>query len=76
MLTSVGVPKRLSVARADKPRSFKIATLYLFSLVARGELDPNNDLDFVMEFVPSVGFDEYMDLKSFLKELFGQRMDR
>ena len=49
--------------------------MYLFGSAVRGELNPDSDLDFVVEFEPGAGFDEYMDLKFLLEELFGRRVD-
>lgn len=74
MLTPVEITKALG-SRTDELRGFKVAALYLFGSAARGELGPDSDLDFVVEFEPGAGFDEYMDLKFLLEELFGRRVD-
>ena len=74
MLTPVEITQALE-SRAGELRSFKVAALYLFGSAARGELGPDSDLDFVVGFEPGAGFDEYMDLKFFLEELFGRRVD-
>ncbi|WP_457637353.1 nucleotidyltransferase family protein [Oceanithermus sp.] len=74
MVTPVEIAKVLE-GRAEELRGFKVGALYLFGSCARGELGPDSDLDFVVEFEPGAGFDEYMDLKFFLEELFGQRVD-
>lgn len=59
----------------DRLRSFKVSALYLFGSAARGELGPDSDLNFVVEFEAGAGFDEYMDLKFFLEGLFGRKVD-
>jgi predicted nucleotidyltransferase len=48
----------------------------LFGSHARGEAREGSDLDFLVEFEPGLKtFDNYMDLKAFLEELFGSRVD-
>jgi len=74
MLAPVEIVKALEKC-ADKLRGFKVGVLYLFGSAARGELGSDSDLDFVVEFDPGAGFDEYMYLKFFLEELFGRRVD-
>jgi hypothetical protein len=51
-----------------------VRRLGLFGSCARGEATASSDLDFVVEFTEK-SFDAYMDLKSFLEELFGCRVD-
>jgi predicted nucleotidyltransferase len=48
--------------------------LGLFGPCARGEASAKSDLDFVVEFSQK-SFDAYMDLKNFLDELFGCKVD-
>jgi hypothetical protein len=48
--------------------------LGLFGSVARNEAGPASDLDFVVE-LDQKTFDRYMDLKLFLEQLFGCRVD-
>ncbi|MCX5727374.1 MAG: nucleotidyltransferase family protein [Nitrospirae bacterium] len=48
--------------------------LGLFGSCARGEATVESDLDFVVEFSDK-SFDAYMDLKSFLEDLFRSRVD-
>ena len=58
----------------DKIRSFGVKRLGLFGSCARGEATPSSDLDFVVE-LEKKSFDAYMDLKDFLEELFGCKVD-
>ena len=74
MQTAVEIPKVLA-GHADRLRDLKVRALYLFGSAARNELGPESDLDFVVEFVPGAGFDEYMDLKFLLEELFDRQVD-
>ena len=48
--------------------------LGLFGSTARGEAGPTSDLDFIVE-LDERTVDRYMDLKLFLEELFGCRVD-
>ena len=51
-----------------------VRRLGLFGSCAQGEGTANSDLDFVVEFTTK-SFDAYMDLKTFLEDLFGCRID-
>ncbi len=51
-----------------------VRRLGLFGSCARGEATAESDLDFVVEFSDK-SFDAYMDLKSFLEDLFRSRVD-
>jgi predicted nucleotidyltransferase len=58
----------------DKIRSFGVKRLGLFGSVARGEATEGSDLDFLVE-LEKKSFDAYMDLKDFLEEMFGCKVD-
>ncbi len=58
----------------DKVRGYGVRRLGLFGSCARGEATETIDLDFVVKFERK-SFDAYMDLKTFLEELFGCRVD-
>lgn len=53
---------------------FGARSLALFGSVARGEQRETSDLDFLVE-LKSNSFDAYMDLKFYLEELFGCKVD-
>jgi predicted nucleotidyltransferase len=55
-------------------RKLGVCRLGLFGSCARGEATAESDLDFVVEFSDK-SFDAYMDLKSFLEDLFRSRVD-
>ena len=60
----------------DSIRSFGARRLGLFGSQARGEATEVSDLDFLVEFEPGTKtFDNYMDLKAFLEDLFGRPVD-
>lgn len=58
----------------EKIRGFGVQSLGLFGSAVRGEATETSDLDFVVELERHT-FDAYMDLKEFLEELFGCKVD-
>jgi hypothetical protein len=54
---------------------FDLKSLSLFGSAARNEATENSDLDFVVDFEGAITFDRYMDLKIFLEDLFGKKID-
>jgi len=52
-----------------------VKSLALFGSVARGEAGPDSDVDVLVEFSEPATFDRYMDLKFFLEDLLGRRVD-
>ena len=58
----------------DELRRRKVRRLGIFGSAARGELRPESDLDILVE-MDEKTFDLYMDLKFFLEELFGRKVD-
>lgn len=55
--------------------SFGIKLLGIFGSVARDEAKPDSDVDILVEFEGSVTFDRYMDVKFYLEDLLGSRVD-
>lgn len=55
-------------------RGHGVRRLGLFGSAARGTAQDESDLDFVVEFERK-SFDAYMDLKAYLENLFGCRID-
>lgn len=51
-----------------------VRRIALFGSAARGEASETSDLDFVVELEHKT-FDAYMDVKFFLQDLFGRRVD-
>jgi predicted nucleotidyltransferase len=61
-------------ANREKIKGFGVRRLGLFGSAARGEATEASDLDFLVELEKKT-FDNYMDLKEFLEELFGCKVD-
>jgi predicted nucleotidyltransferase len=55
-------------------RGYGVRSLGLFGSVVRGDDTAVSDLDFVVQF-DRKSFDSYMEVKAFLEQLFGCRVD-
>ncbi|AGK60040.1 putative nucleotidyltransferase [Archaeoglobus sulfaticallidus PM70-1] len=53
---------------------FKVKSIGVFGSVTRGEQKETSDIDIIVEFSEPVGW-EIVDLKEFLEELLGVRVD-
>jgi len=57
-------------------RALGVRRIGLFGSHARGEARENSDLDFLVEFEAGTKtFDNYMDVKALLEDLFGTHVD-
>jgi predicted nucleotidyltransferase len=65
---------KLLEQKRDIIRNYGVRRLGLFGSCARSECTESSDLDFVVE-LDKKSFDAYMDLKSFLEELFECKVD-
>lgn len=54
---------------------FKVKSLALFGSVARDEAREDSDVDILVEFAETPGFIQFIDLKFFLEDLLGCRVD-
>ena len=60
----------------EKIKQFGVKKIGLFGSAARGELKENSDIDILVEFeTGKKNFDNYMDLKLFLEDIFYRRID-
>lgn len=63
-------------AHAEEIRvCFRVRSLSVFGSVARGEADENSDIDCLVAFVGPADFDGFMELKAYLEDLTGRRVD-
>jgi hypothetical protein len=62
-------------AHRDRLTELGVASLSLFGSVARGEATEASDVDLLVRFEGRATFDRYMDLKFFLEDLLGRRVD-
>ncbi len=59
---------------ADELRRLGAKSLALFGSMARGEGSDSSDIDLLVELQPKT-FDAYMDVKLFLEEILGRKVD-
>ena len=52
-----------------------VRSLALFGSAARGELQPNSDIDLLAELAPPYTYDRYVRIKFYLEDLFGRPVD-
>ena len=65
---------RLVEANRARLSALGVVELALFGSYARGDAGPQSDVDFLVE-LSEKSFDRYMDLKDFLQELLGRKVD-
>jgi uncharacterized protein len=73
-LTRDDIIRELQKCFGDLQR-YQVKHLSLFGSAAKNELTPSSDIDILVEFECSPSFDEYMDLKIFLEDLFKRKVD-
>lgn len=54
---------------------FHVDSLSIFGSVARGTDTPNSDVDILVKYQKTPGFFEFLDLKTYLEDLMGRRVD-
>jgi uncharacterized protein len=74
MLDKEAILDSLKNRRAELREKFSVKSIGLFGSFARGEETPASDLDFLVQF-ENTTFDNYMDLKFYLEDLFGAKAD-
>jgi len=75
MLTADGILGALAEHR-ERIRSLGVRRIGVFGSFARGEEREESDIDILIEFEEGGrSFDTYMDLKFFLEDLFGRKVD-
>lgn len=66
---------RLEERMGEIRRRFSVAKLSIFGSYARGEGTAQSDLDVLVAFEQKATFDLFMDLKFYLEELLGIKVD-
>ena len=66
----------VAACRSHRPelQAMGVRRLGLFGSFARGDAREDSDMDFLVE-LDSMSFDRFMDVKLFLEDLFGRRVD-
>lgn len=65
----------LSNHREEILRRFSVHRLSVFGSAARDEMRAGSDVDMLVEFQGPATFDGYMNLKFYLEDLFGTKVD-
>lgn len=73
-MTKTELIAALQDRRADLDR-LGVASLRLFGSLSRDAATSDSDADFVVAFRGAATFDGFMDLKHFLEDLLGRRVD-
>jgi len=60
---------------AQRVASLGVGSLFLFGSVARDQAHADSDVDLLVQFVAPPTYRSYMDLKFFLEDLIGCRVD-
>lgn len=69
---------RLEALLADHRSELKargVRSLAVFGSAARGQTGPQSDVDLIVEFDGTPDFDRYMDLRLYLEDLLGRKVD-
>ena len=74
-MTRSGIVKLLSDHLGEIRERYGVSHLALFGSAARDELRPDSDVDVLVEFDGRATFKGYFDLKDYLEELLGRRVD-
>jgi len=74
-MTKHEVLSRLTGRAQEVRQRFAVKTLAVFGSVARGEGRPGSDVDVLVAFDGPADFDRFMDLKFFLEDVLGVRVD-
>jgi uncharacterized protein len=69
------VVARLGQIESRLHKEFGVAALHVFGSVARGEDGPASDLDVLVDFQGPASFARFMDLRIFLEDTLGLRID-
>lgn len=74
-MNKADVLELLRAHREEIGRRFGVRYLALFGSVARDEAREDSDVDILVTFEVEETFDSYMDLKFYLEDLLGRRVD-
>lgn len=66
---------RLLREHLEEIRGFNIQKISIFGSVARNQESPQSDIDILIKFDGPPSYDLYMDLKFFLEDLLGRKVD-
>ena len=74
MITKEEILKMLARDKPELQRQFKVSKMALFGSYARGDQQPNSDVDILVEVDPSIGLD-FVTLAERIEQLLGVSVD-
>jgi predicted nucleotidyltransferase len=74
MTTKEEILKTLARDKPELQRQFKVSKMALFGSYARGDQQPNSDVDILVEVDPSIGLD-FVTLAERIEQLLGVSVD-
>lgn len=74
MTTKEDILKTLSKDKPELQRLFKVSKMALFGSYARGDQQPNSDVDILVEVDPSIGLD-FVTLAERIEQMLGIHVD-
>lgn len=74
MTTKEEILKTLSKDKPELQRQFKVSKMALFGSYARGDQQPNSDVDILVEVDPSIGLD-FVTLAERIEQMLGIHVD-
>lgn len=74
MITKEKILKDLSEDKVELQKQFKVNKIALFGSYARGEQQPDSDVDILVDVDPSIGLD-FVTLAERIEELLGVKVD-
>lgn len=69
------VISQLKACVAELQQRFEVRSLVVFGSVARGDARPDSDVDILVGFKANADFDRFMNLKFYLEDLLGAKVD-
>jgi uncharacterized protein len=69
------VVQLLKEHRRKLTEEFYVSSLSLFGSVARDEVEPDSDIDILVEFSQPVGLFHFIELKGYLEDILGSEVD-
>jgi len=66
---------KLNNAMREIKQRFSVKNLAVFGSIARDQADDNSDVDVLVAFSKKASFDLFMDLKFYLEDLLGTKVD-
>lgn len=74
-MQSEHILRKLEGLISELKQSYRVKTLGVFGSVARGEATTGSDIDILVSFNRKPTYDDYIDLKLYLEDIFETKVD-